>query len=39
MKEPATSTFRAEKIKTETAGSSETYLPNKKMSFTYSTLY
>jgi hypothetical protein len=30
MTEPATSNFRAEKMKTEAAGSSETYLPNKK---------
>jgi hypothetical protein len=39
MMECATSNFRAEKMKTEAAGSSETYLPNKKKSCTYSTLY
>ena len=34
MKEPATSTFKVEKMKREAAGSSKTYLPNNKMSFT-----
>jgi len=34
MKEYATSTFRVEKMKTEAAGSSKTYLPNNKISFT-----
>jgi hypothetical protein len=39
MKEPATSTFRVEKMKTEAAGSSKTYLPYNKMPFTCFVVY
>jgi hypothetical protein len=39
MKEPATSTFRVEKMKTEAAGSSKTYLSNNKKSFTCFVVY
>jgi len=38
-KEPATSTFRVAKMKTEAAGSSTAYLPNNKTSFNWFIFY